>query len=98
MPTICVKHKPQKKWLLNKHIEKCFVGCAEGLDGTLVNVAVLVIRLNCKGVTCNYLTGSIILDLKGLYNKLRSHSVAEHDIQNRVAALVGGNDSNLDVL
>ena len=84
--------------LLQQHIEQSLVGCAEGLDGALILHAILVVGLHGVAVAADDLAGCIVLDLEGLDHQLGGHGASEDDIQNGVAALVGGDDGHADVL
>ena len=71
----------------NEHIEQSLVRHTEGLDGALVNGAILVMRNDRVGIARNDLA-VLALDLKGLDRQLGSEGIVEYDIQNGVTALI----------
>ncbi len=84
--------------LSQKHVQHRLIRASVRLDGTFVDFAVFVHGLHGIGVAGDDFTGRFVLDLERLCDELRRHLIAEHDVEYGIAASVGRNDGNLDVL
>lgn len=71
-----------------QHIEKRPVRRVRGLDRTFVHLAVLVHRADDIAVSGNDLLGLFVLDLERLDDEVGSVGIAEHDVENGIAAHV----------